>query len=286
MDNSDSMIPYKMNSSDALVCAQVSDAVYSGQGPVDEILGPIGFGASTWVDVETPTKDVNLFVASSAVMNLICFRGTKIYQDWMSDLQSTPVRFEWVFSGGPNIGEVHTGFGNRLSDGLDAMRSVLAGLGLDKPLIITGHSLGGALAAMLGACFTVYEPILRPVSAVYTFGQPRIGLHDFCGTYDRILKGKLVRFINNTDVVPQVPFTGWDYADEGKIIHFDESGIAQSEVAQWSSFFSRTFQSLRGFTDILLHMETDVGDHNMTLYRELVANNQPRIDELLAGSPE
>ena len=66
--------------------------------------------------------------------------------------------------------------------------------------------------------------IIRPVGGVYTFGQPRIGLHNFCGAYDRLLAGKTFRFINREDLVPRVPFRGWNYADLGQTIHFDSSG--------------------------------------------------------------
>jgi hypothetical protein len=272
-----------MNPQDALICAKVSDAIYGGEAAVEEVLNPLGFRAPTWISLETPAKDVCAFVTSSDKMNLICFRGTKVFQDWMSDLQSTPVRFEWIFSGGPTIGEIHAGFGHCLEDALDDISNALAGAATEKPLIITGHSLGGALAAMLGACFTVYGPVLRPVNAIYTFGQPRIGLHNFCNTYDRILQGKLLRFVNSTDVVPRVPFRGWDYSDEGKIIHFDAGGQAASESAQWASFLSRTFQSFEDFGSIMLHLNEDVNDHCMTTYKQRVAQNQDQIEEILSA---
>ena len=31
---------------------------------------------------------------------------------------------------------------------------------------------------------------IRPVNGVYTFGQPRVGLYQFCGSYDHVLNAK------------------------------------------------------------------------------------------------
>jgi hypothetical protein len=137
---------------------------------------------------------------------------------------------------------------------------------------------------MLGACFTAYGPVLRPVSVVYTFGQPRIGLHNFCTTYDQILKGKLLRFVNNADIVPRVPFRGWDYSDEGRMIHFDSNGDALMESSQWASFLARTFQSFDDLGSMMLHLNEDVNDHNMSTYKNLVEKNKEKIGELLSDN--
>jgi hypothetical protein len=46
----------------------------------------------------------------------------------MTDLYATPTRFSWIFLGGPEVGEIHAGFGHALSDGwtkvVDAVRQV------------------------------------------------------------------------------------------------------------------------------------------------------------------
>jgi triacylglycerol lipase len=115
----------------------------------------LGFSQFAWIDLTTIFKDVCAFIVSSDEYHLLVFRGTKVPQDWMTDLACTPVRFDWVFTGGPAIGEIHAGFGHCLSDGFNDIISALSSRDLTKPLLITGHSLGGALAALAGACFTV-----------------------------------------------------------------------------------------------------------------------------------
>jgi Lipase (class 3) len=278
-----------MNSAEALISARASEAIYGtsqdpqGQATSQLALAPYGFSIFAWVDLQTIFKDVCAFVASSANYNLLVFRGTKIPQDWMEDLYCTPVRFDWIFESAPGIGEIHAGFGHTLADGLSRIIAALAPCDQTKQLLVTGHSLGGALAALVGACFTIMGPAIRPVSAIYTFGQPRIGLHNFCNTYERLLGRKLVRFVNKLDLVPRVPFENWDYSDEGAMIHFDSSGNPSIESPEWQNFLARTLQSFDDCVEIMGHLSVDVGDHSMSDYRQLVEQNQHALAPLFVS---
>jgi Lipase (class 3) len=276
-----------MSPAEALICAKASEAIYGtsedpeGQATSQQALAPDGFSISAWIDLQTIFKDVCGFVASSADYNLLVFRGTKIPQDWMEDLYCTPARFDWIFEAAPAIGQIHAGFGHTLADGLSRIISGLTPRDQTKRLLVTGHSLGGALAALVGACFTVMAPAIRPVSAIYTFGQPRIGLNDFCNSYARLLNSKVVRFVNKQDLVPRVPFRNWDYSDEGTMIHFDSSGNPSIQAPEWQSFLARTLQSFGDFMEIMGHVSVDIGDHSMTGYRQLVEQNQHTLSPLL-----
>jgi predicted lipase len=276
-----------MNAAEALICAKASEAIYGtaedtkGEVTAQQTLAPDGFSISAWIDLQTVFKDVCAFVASSRDYNLLVFRGTKIPQDWMADLYCTPARFEWIFESAPPVGEIHAGFGHTLADGLSLIISGLAPRDQTKPLLITGHSLDGALAALVAACFNIMGAAIRPVSAIYTFGQPRIGLNDFCNTYGRLLGNKLVRFVNQQDLVPRVPFRNWDYSDEGKMVHFDSAGKPSIQSAEWQNFLSRTLQSFGDFFEIMSHIRVDIGDHSMTGYRQLVQQNQDTLNSLL-----
>ena len=221
----------------------------------------------------------------------------------MTDLHSTPGRFAWFFDGAPDVGEVHAGFAFALRHSWEritiAMNHVIPPLatpvenlqGLSttpqRTLWITGHSLGGALAALAGAVFSMLPGhIIRPVGGVYTFGQPRIGLHNFCGNYDRLLQLKTFRFINKEDLVPRVPFRGWDYSDLGQMIHFDSNGVPRRESRQWTNFLARTFESFEEFFNIATHFNPDVGDHSRTGYEQLVRDRQAQLEALFApGAP-
>ena len=272
---------------EALICAKASEVIYGttddpdGKVSSQAAMAALGFSDFSWIDLTGVFKDICAFVVSSDDQHLLVFRGTKLPQDWMTDLTCTPVRFDWVFSGAPAIGEIHAGFGHCLADGLSDINAALALRDPAKPLLITGHSLGGALAALVGAYFTVLALPVPSVSSIYTFGQPRIGLHDFCNTYSRILADKLVRFVNKQDLVPRVPFRGWDYSDEGTMIHFDSSGTPLIQSPEWQGFLARTLQSFGDFVEITSHLRVDVGDHSITGYRELVEQKQVQIAALL-----
>ena len=43
------------------------------------------------------------------------------------------------------------------------------------------------------------------VTAVYTYGQPRVGDPEFSAAYDDALKGVTFRYVNDLDIVPHVP---------------------------------------------------------------------------------
>jgi hypothetical protein len=271
----------------ALICAQASEAIYgSAQDPIGKdssqaTMAGLGFSNLVWMDLTTVFKDICAFIVSSDEYHLLVFRGTKLPQDWMTDLACTPVRFDWVFNGGPAIGEIHAGFGHCLADKLSDIIMALSARDLDKPLLITGHSLGGALAALAGACFTVLGSPVPTVSAIYTFGQPRIGLHDFCNTYSRVLAAKLVRFVNKQDLVPRVPFRNWDYSDEGAMIHFDSTGKPLAQSPEWQNFLARTLQSFGDFFQMITNIKVDVGDHSMAGYLDLIEQNQDALAPLL-----
>ena len=88
---------------------------------------------------------------------------------------------------------------------------------------------------------------VRLVNGIYTFGQPRIGLYNFCGNYDQLLRLQTFRFVNKEDLVPRVPFRGWDYADLGCMIHFDNAGKPVLQSSQWRNFLSRSIESFKEF---------------------------------------
>jgi hypothetical protein len=74
-----------------------------------------------------------------------------------------------------------------------------------KPLFITGHSLGGALAIL---CAQLLERNGITAQAVYTFGQPRVGDCKYAAAYNALLGAKTFRLVYENDLVPHVPLPG------------------------------------------------------------------------------
>ena len=133
--------------------------------------------------------DTEGFVAASKQHVVLAFRGTEPgkIKDWATDALAAPSAFRWFFELAPDVGNVHSGFANSLRDSwADSIRKLLkkAGAGTRRTLWITGHSLGGALAVLAGGACTYDPETLLPLNGLYTFGQPRVGLHDFCNNID------------------------------------------------------------------------------------------------------
>jgi predicted lipase len=98
----------------------------------------------------------------------------------------------------------HQGFVNALADIWDPVyQATSAGMREnERPLWITGHSLGGALALLAGWLF-----LRRTINVhqIYTYGGPMIGNEEAAKAFNRELGGKIFRYVNCLDPVPQLP---------------------------------------------------------------------------------
>jgi hypothetical protein len=93
----------------------------------------------------------------------------------------------------------------------DYITKIVANLLYDHPqarLFVTGHSLGGALAALYGAMLYYNEEteITNNLAAIYTFGQPRVGNKAFADYAHGKLGCRYKRVVYCNDIVPRVPF--------------------------------------------------------------------------------
>ncbi len=166
------------------------------------------------------------FIAGDAKLIILCFRGTEPNKlgDVVTDLLA------WQSEVGK--GKVHDGFWSALEGVWDDLKKSLSeDLTTDdgfrnteqpeaQKLWITGHSLGGALAA-LAAYRLVNDSVFRTeqIGGVFTFGQPRVGDGNYSHEYkdlqsheykdlpqkDDYLNDRHFRFVNNNDIVTTVP---------------------------------------------------------------------------------
>jgi len=288
----------RFSAKNASLLAQLSNAAYRTETEAKSVVQQLGFSSFHWIDLTEHFRNVYAIGAGCTDFAAVAFRGTQNTRDWMTDLYATPVSFDWIFDQGPKVGNIHAGFGHALRDAWGKVTTAVEAMiprppdsadlkGLStKPqptLWLTGHSLGAALAVLSGTAFSIWDQArIRPVSGIYTFGQPRVGLYQFCGNYDHILSKKTFRFVNKEDLVPRVPFRGWDYADLGQMIHFTKSGVPMLESHEWTNFLSRTFESFRDFFGIVTNIETDVGDHAMSGYQQLVQSHANELDALFS----
>ncbi len=136
-------------------------------------------------------------VVFAVVGNTIVFRGSESEQDWLRDFEASPVMH-------PQLGMVEDGF-------LKGMQDVFRWLRVSGPPnpIITGHSLGGAHAAILAALYSAND---IPWRELVTFGCPRPGYAQLA----KILQGSgkpMTAYRNGKDIVPTEPraFLWWAY---------------------------------------------------------------------------
>jgi len=165
----------------------------------------------------------------------LAFRGTQELEDWGADLQSAEA--PGAVYGLWTLCTVHLGFAdalqtvwNQLFNSINKLRSGTP----DKPLWITGHSLGGALALLAAAKFLHKH---KSVSGVYNFGQPKVGNFVFCDHIDERLR--FYRYVNHNDAVPGLPPVEFKHC--GVIRYFDSQGVLQSNETD-RSILSTSFQ--------------------------------------------
>jgi len=155
---------------------------------------------------------------------VVALRGTGTTMEWWDDFHWALVPFTPVANGG----NVAQGFfdiyrtlgtmapGQAQSTPAAAFAAEIAqaaadGLSADLdpslPIVVTGHSLGGALATLLVADMTA-NTMLRPQA--WTFASPQVGDSAFAARYGA-LSAVSWRIYNQVDVVPYFPVDIFDH---------------------------------------------------------------------------
>ncbi|MFB3922948.1 MAG: lipase family protein [Terriglobia bacterium] len=186
---------------------------------------------------------------------ILAFRGTlppgdlnlwPQVHDWMQDFLAEPVAEPRIL---PDGMKVHKGFWNALDSlwplVLQALQSLSAYDGRTK-LYITGHSKGGAMAALVAARLFFQENI--EAAGVYLYGAPRAGNSAFVAGFPSSVP--VIRYEHHLDIVPLVPpdiefgewfakvpalvnlfgnLKGWDYTSLGTLRYIQKDGTVVGE---------------------------------------------------------
>jgi hypothetical protein len=167
-------LTYGFSLRNAQVCAQVCRDVYAR------------------ADIQSPEAHVAITVLDNCI--LIAFRGTADLRDWLTDADAHYANIKG--------GSIHKGFlasvGTVFADILDIVDK-----NPGKPLVITGHSLGGAQAAV--AAFR-FDSVGIKVACIYTFGQPRWCSPAIARVVDETSDYPYFRVTNAADIVPRIPW--------------------------------------------------------------------------------
>jgi len=72
--------------------------------------------------------------------------------------------------------------------------------------IITGHSLGGALASLFSLYMKDHLKWDNPLTTLITFGQPRVGDANYANTHDAFISpNQKLRLVYRYDIIPHLP---------------------------------------------------------------------------------
>jgi triacylglycerol lipase len=192
--------------------AWAAQLAYEADDPskIDRVLGLWGLQrvALLNADVERglPVASTRAFVAAGHGGVIVAFEGTDplVLSNWITDFDVSVTRQG-----------LHEGFTKAVDSIWARLLSVLRDqLSSTRKLLLTGHSLGGALAVVAASRLLATE-LAVAVNGVYTFGMPRVGKADFASDYGK-LSDCTYRFVYGEDMVPTVPPSAWGFRHVGR----------------------------------------------------------------------
>jgi hypothetical protein len=173
------------------------------------------------------------FLASNDRFAVLAFRGTE--QNMENILTDIDIRFHHDKS----EAKVDMGFTNAYALVAKEINDAIGMFDPGLPLYITGHSLGGALAAIAS---TRIRPSDR-IAACYTYGCPRVGDAEFVNQLWRV---PVYRQVHSSDIVPRAPF-GFGYRQAGDLRYIKPLGTLVEDPDSVLFFLSFFFSFLTLF---------------------------------------
>jgi len=176
------------------------------------------------------------YLACNERFAVLAFRGTE--KDWRDILSDIKIRFYRDKSGA----KISTGFSEAYALVAKEIAEAVSKLDRRLPLYITGHSLGGALAAIAS---TRIRPSDR-IAACYTYGCPRVGNGEFA---NQLWKVPVYRQVHSTDIVPRVPLP-FGYRHAGDMRYIKRSGNLIEDPNSFGPFFSFLFSLITNYKSV------------------------------------
>jgi predicted lipase len=173
----------------------------------------------------------------------MAFRGTDELVDWLDNfnLIVTPVLL--LVEGEKLDGYFHKGFWKATEDIWEPLLAKYQQFQLEdrdkqkelkqkkvRPLFITGHSLGGAMAT-IAATKLIHQDL--PFISTYTFGQPRTMTHNTARIINGKAENRFFRFQNNNDMVTRAPARAAGYSHVGSFVYISEDKSLHNDIGWW-----------------------------------------------------
>lgn len=139
---------------------------------------------------------------------VLALRGTVSWQELYCLVSNAfPATPDWI---SPRYGRYAKPLVDLYASGRDQLAAALNQLG-DKPVLLTGHDSGGALANLM-AVDLLQHPLqgARTLAGVYTFGSPPAADPVFAASYAAgALAGINFQVVRPMDIVPRLPLLGF-----------------------------------------------------------------------------
>jgi triacylglycerol lipase len=173
-------------------------------------------------EVETvlPLASTHGFVAAGRGATIVAFAGTDplVLANWITDFDAHIDRDTGT----------SRGYNTAAAAVWPHVKALVEkSIATHSKVIVTGHSLGGALAA-LTANWLEADAAAGGVQCVYTFGMPRAGDAAFAAAYDAALGDRTYRLVYQNDVVPTVAPSELRFKHVGRYLHCDQNGKFES----------------------------------------------------------
>lgn len=187
-----------MTRKEALYNSNLAVLAYLNQDQIkwDEL----GLSLVKWI--ENKKSDTQGFVATKGKTIYVVWRGSESKKDFQNDASIDKVPF--IEDGE----KVHIGFKycweSVIGDTYDAIDTALEMLaGETMNIVVSGHSLGGAVATLYAYSIKKHYPHYNVSST--TIGSPRVGNKTFKENYDKSDIDTL-RIVHNNDLVTHTPY--------------------------------------------------------------------------------
>jgi len=227
--------PAERDATVAHVLGTAAGYAYSDLETLAEMMSRLGLGNNGCVRVAQTVDAMLIFSTAYLVQSrcgrvvILAYRGTEPANigNWLADAD---VGSTSLILGGEMLA-VHSGFYRNVRATrwavINELNLALQGKSMSDPektlenpmqaLYVTGHSLGGAMAALFSlvvAGDAEQRPIAERLRAVYTFGQP-LAAGEPLPDVARAVARKVFRHVGDRDPVPALPPSAW-----GRFAHF------------------------------------------------------------------
>ena len=241
--------PAERDATVAHVLGTCAGYAYGDSNTVATMMVRVGFERHACVRISQTVDAMFIFSTAYLVQSrcgrvvILCYRGTETgnFVNWLGDAEVGSESSTLSVCDGAEKVRVHAGFHRNVrATWWEVLRELtFAGEGrsladhavrVEHPLealYVTGHSLGGAMAALFAlsvSANSAHRSLADRLRAVYTFGQP-LAVAAPLPQLTHVVGQKLFRYVMPRDPIPALPPAKW-----GPFVHFgQEYGYVDGE---------------------------------------------------------